>query len=136
LLPPHDEDENRSLDRLNIEILRFLNVCAVRRPDLIEKYHVMKLQFGGLLDRLWEMDTGKRLKLDPERSRLLLARVSEDNKRFAERYLSPDHASLLLALPSNSALCPPPLDKQALFDRMMVLFDSSTLANLAVDYAT
>jgi hypothetical protein len=137
LFHPQDKYENRSLDRVNIAVLRFLNICASSRPDLLEKYQVLKwsrerFQFIGLLDRLWEFDTGDRLRLDPEWSRLLLARVRENNENFAERYLSPTQAGWLLASPSNSSPSPP-LDKQALFERMMLLFDNPTLAGLAVD---
>jgi hypothetical protein len=115
-----------SLDRMNTEILRFLHLCQVEAPDLLGRHDVKRM-----LQRLGTLDTGARQRLDTDRALRLQERVRADHARLAQRYLSPEHAAVLLAPPAEVPP-QPPLDRDMLFERMMALFDDADLARRAV----
>lgn len=120
---------NESLDRLNTEILRFLHLCQVEQPDLLQNHNTKRV-----LGRLRALDTGERLRLDTERAKHLQEQFRQDHERLAKHYLSPEHAAVLLASPADVPL-PPPLNRDALFQRMMALFNDADLARLVVERA-
>jgi hypothetical protein len=124
-----EERANESFDRVNTEVLRFLNLCQIEQPDLIQRHDIGRIQ-----GRLRALNTGERLRLDTERATLLHERFREDHERLAKRYLSAEHATFLLAPPANVPL-PLPVDSGALSERMMALFNDPDLACLAVEKA-
>jgi hypothetical protein len=133
----NDARINRSLDQVSVEILRFLNGCTLNRPDLLKKFNLLgsdgRRDATALIAHLQMLDTGECLQLDSVRAKLLLDEVREDHERLAERYLSPEHAMILLAPPPSNRFCPP-LDEKALFDRMVKIFDHPALAHLALKH--
>jgi len=124
-----DHNTNESFDRLNTEILRFLNLCRVEQPNLLLKYNLNKIQA-----RLQALDTGDRLRLDTDQAKRLQEQFREDHERLADRYLSPEQAAVLLTPPTEVSP-QPPLDRHALFERMMTLFNDRDFARLAVERA-
>ncbi len=129
LSAPAVQNKNESLDPINTEIMRFLNICEAEHPALIRKHNVRRI-----MARLRALDSGERLRLDSDRARRLLDRFREDHERLAERYLSSEDTSLLLAPPAEVPP-QPPLDHETLFDRMMSLFSDRDLAQRAVEAA-
>lgn len=115
-----------SLDRLNTEILRFLHLCQVEQPDLLRRHDVRRI-----LRKLSALDTGTRYRLGTDQAQRLQEQFREDHERLAKRYLPPEHAAVLLAPPAEVPL-QPSLDRDALFERMMTLFNDPDLAHLAV----
>jgi hypothetical protein len=118
-----------SFDPLNTEVLRFLRLCQVRHPQALHG-----LELKRMLDRLRALDTGDRMRLERSEAERLQAHFQADHERLAERYLPTDHASILLAPPAENTN-QHQLDHDALFRRMMVLFDDQELAGLAVENA-
>ncbi len=129
LSAPAVQNKNESSDPINTEIMRFLNICEAEHPDLIRKHNVRRI-----MARLRALDSGERLRLDSDRARRLLDRSRVDHERLAERYLSSEDTSLLLAPPAEVPP-QPPLDHETLFDRMMSLFSDRDLAQRAVEAA-
>jgi hypothetical protein len=118
-----------SLDPVNTEILRFLRLCQVQQPEVLHGHELKRM-----LDKLRALDTGDRLRLEPDKAKRLQAQFRADHERLAERYLSPDHAAILLAPPTESPT-QSLLDHDALFKRMMILFNDPALARMAVENA-
>ncbi len=123
---------NESLDRVNVAILRFLSYCAIEKPELLRKH--APLQTSELISKLRAFDAGDRLQLDTVRANRLQEQFREDHERLAKRYLSPEHAAVLLA-PVADAPPQPPLDRDALFARMMAVFNDPDLAGRGVEKA-
>lgn len=120
---------NESLDRLNTETLRLVNLLHLEQPDRIRGRNKKRI-----MARLRALDTGERLRLDGERARRLHERFREDHERLAARYLSAGEAAILLAPPAETPP-PPPLDPAAISERMTALFGDPDLARLAVEAA-
>lgn len=116
---------NQSFDRVNIEILRFLNLCCLEQPERVRTLDVKRLRA-----RLRELDTGQRLRLDAARAARVQEQFRADHERLAERHLTAEHASILLAPPAEVGM--PTLDRDALFQRMMSLFNDVDFAHSAV----
>ncbi len=127
-LPPSPEERaNESLDRVNTEVLRLLNLCRAEQPDLLRGLDTKRI-----VRRMRAFDTGDRWRLDSERARRLQERFRDDHESLARRYLSDADAALLLA-PPPEVPPQPPLGRDALFGRVMALFNNPALARLAVE---
>ncbi len=124
-----EERVNESLDCVNTELLRLLHLSLVEKPDLLQKHSLR-----GIVARLRSLDTGERLRLDTARAKRLQEKLQEDQKRLAERFLSPEHAAVLLAPPAEVPL-PLPIDRNALAERIMTLFGDADLARFAAERA-
>ncbi len=127
---------NESLDRVNTEILRFLHCCRLKQPEVLRSCGILlhaQDKFDMKVRRMIrELDSGDRLQLETERAKHLQELFREDHEQLAERYFSPKHAAILLAPPAEVPP-QPPLDRDILFERIMVLFNNPDLAHLAVE---
>ncbi len=125
-----DEYVNESLDRTGTEILRFLYRCQVERPDLLDGHDLAQVRRS-----LKALATSDRLRLDTERAKRLQERFRKDHERLAARYLSPEHAAILLAPPAETPP-QPPLEPETVFERMMAVFADPEFARLAATEVT
>jgi hypothetical protein len=101
----------------------------VERPELMQRHEV-----GRIKGRLRSLDTGKRVRLDTTRAKYLQERFRADHERLAERYLSPEHAAVLLAPPPEVPPYPP-FDRDDLARRIMRLFNDPDLVHFALENA-
>jgi hypothetical protein len=120
---------NESLDRVNTELIRLLHLGLVERPDLMQRHSLAQIT-----GRLRRFDTGERVWLDTARAKRLQEKVRVDHEQLAERYLSPEHAAVLLA-PPPEGLTYPPLDRDELARRIMRLFHDPELVRFAQERA-
>mgnify|MGYP001392730986 CR=1 FL=1 len=129
---------NRSLDRTNTEIMRFLNRCLLDRPDVLQKHHDLigegtRYRLEAVRKKLLALDGGERLRLDPDRANLLLAHLRISNEILAKRYLSAEHGAALLSAPAETS-SPAALNTGTVFQRMMAVFDDEELAEIGTDF--
>jgi hypothetical protein len=84
--------------------------------------------------RLRRLDTGERVRLDTTRAKRLQDKVRVDHEQLAERYLSPEHAAVLLAPPPEGSAYPL-LDQNELARRITHLFNDPELVRFAQERA-
>jgi hypothetical protein len=131
LLPDDGRRVNESLDRINSEILYFLYQHHHREPGRIGSEDVQRV-WGTTMHAL---NTGERARLDFERAKRLHAHFREDHERLAARYLSKEHAAVLLAPPVEAPPLPP-IARDQVVERMVALFGDRELAEIAADAIT
>jgi hypothetical protein len=124
-----ESGSNESLDRINTELIRLLHLGLVERPELMQRHSLDQI-----LHRLRSVDSGERVRLETARARFLQDAVRADHERLAERYLSPEHAAVLLAPPAEVPPYPP-LDRDELAARITSLFDDPDLVRYALERA-
>jgi hypothetical protein len=120
---------NESLDRVNTELIRLLHLGLVERPDLMQRHSLSQIT-----GRLRRLDTGERVRLDTTRAKRLQDKVRVDHEQLAERYLSPEHAAVLLAPPPEGSAYPL-LDQNELARRITHLFNDPELVRFAQERA-
>jgi hypothetical protein len=75
------------------------------------------------------------MRLDYKRAKQMHERFAKDHERLAARYLSPEHAAVLLAPPVERPP-QPPLEAAAIYERVMSLFGDAALARAATEAIT
>jgi hypothetical protein len=130
LLREDKKRANESLDRISTEILLFLSYYRRLHPGRISEDDVARA-----LDTLRPATSEDRMRLDYERAKQLHERFYKDHERLAARYLSPQHAAILLAPPIERPP-QPPHEAPAVYKRVMELFGDPDLAHTAAEAIT
>jgi hypothetical protein len=117
---------NESIDRVGIEVVRFLNDCEAQNRDLVKGLDLERIRH-----RLRALISDDRLRLDTEKAQRLQDRFRKDHEELAARYLTPEHAAILLA-PPREQLVQPPIAPGLAFERMRAVFDAD-FARVAAD---
>jgi hypothetical protein len=127
LAPEDRKPANESLDRISTEILLFLSYYRRREPDRISQDDVSRA-----LATLRPAISDDRMRLDYKLAKQMHERFAKDHERLAARYLSPEHAAILLAPPVERPP-QPPLEAEVIHQRVMALFGDAELAQTAAE---
>jgi hypothetical protein len=106
--------------------VRFLNDCEAQNRDLVKGLDLERIRH-----RLRALISDDRLRLDTEKAQRLQDRFRKDHEELAARYLTPEHAAILLAPPREQPV-QPPIAPGLAFERMRAVFDAD-FARVAAD---
>jgi hypothetical protein len=110
------EDRKRPMKASTASALKsfcFLSYYRRREPDRISQDDVSRA-----LATLRPCHLDDRMRLDYKRAKQMHERFAKDHERLAARYLSPEHAAVLLAPPVERPP-QPPLEAAAIYERVM-----------------